>query len=176
MLGSMKSGAEQTMAAVVHRLGDRLARAETDRIGALLELMSRHLERGRLASAAAVGLEAIEACPADPRRRCDALTAIARILLDAEAYDFAAEVAARAIEDGVVAADPVREARARELLGLLLIRRGLFQTARQEFRIAGMRHRAVLDTLSMKRAARRLGDCYRLQGTEEHARDREGPQ
>ena len=162
----MKSGAEQTMAAVVHRLGDRLARAEADRIGALLDLMARHAERGKLASAVAVGLEAAGACSSDPRRRCDAQCAIARILLEAEAHEMAAEIIARAIQDGIVAADPVREARARELQGLLLIARGQFQAARREFRIAGMRHRVVLDTLSMKRAARRIGDCYRLQGSE----------
>ena len=163
MLGAMKTSAEQTMSAVVHRLGGRLADAHVDRIGAMLELMSRHLERGKLTAAVAVGLEAVEASALDPRRRCDALCTLARAMLQAEAHEMAAEVAARAIQDAVVAGDPVREARARELQGLLLMRRGHFQAARQEFRMAGMRHRIALDTISMKRAARRIGDCYRLQ-------------
>jgi tetratricopeptide (TPR) repeat protein len=166
MLAPMKSRAEQTMTAVVHRFDDRLATAGADRIGALLDLMGRHLERGKLASAVAVGLEAAESCPEDPRRRCDAHCALARALLEAEAFEMAAELCAHAIHDAVAAADPVREARARELQGALLTRRGLFHAARQEFRIAGVRHRLALDTLAMKRTARRIGDCYRLQATE----------
>jgi tetratricopeptide (TPR) repeat protein len=176
MLGAMETHAVRTMSAVVHRLGDRLARAESDRAGALVDLMARHMERGKLVAAVAVGLEAIEACAADVRRRCDVLTALARALLEAEAHEMAAEVTSRAIQDAVVGADRAREARARELQGTLLIRRGHFQAARRELRIAGVRHRLALDTLSMKRTARKIGDCYRLQaaaaaasGRPEHA-------
>src|SRR6187200_2748292 len=108
MLGSMKSSSEKQMSAVVHRLGDRLVQANSDRIGALLDLMARHLERGKLPAALAVGLEAVEACAMDPRRRCDALCAMARALLEAEAHEMASELTARAIQDAVVSRDPVR--------------------------------------------------------------------
>jgi tetratricopeptide (TPR) repeat protein len=172
----MKTTSEKTMTAVVHRLGERLASAQSDRIGALLDLMSRHMERGKLPAALAVGLEAVEACGADLRRRCDALCAMARAMIEAEAYEIAAEMSARAIHDAVVCRDGPREARARELQGALLLRRGQHHAARQEFRIAGMHHRQALDTLSMKRAARQIGNCYRLQaaaavagGRPEHA-------
>src|SRR5688572_27192183 len=124
MLGSMKTPSEKTMTAVVHRLGDRLARAQTDRTAALLELMARHLERGKVPAAMTVGLEAIEACGSDLRRRCDALTAMARGLVEAEAHAMASELAARAIHDATACHDLAREARARELQGSLLIRRG----------------------------------------------------
>jgi tetratricopeptide (TPR) repeat protein len=165
MLGPMKTPSEKTMTAVVHRLGDRLARAQTDRIAALLELMARHLERGKVPAAMTVGLEAVEGCATDLRRRCDALTTMARGLIEAEAHEMASELAARAIHDAAVCQDVAREARARELQGSLLLRRGHHALARQEFRIAGMRHRQVRDTLSMKRAARQIGNCYRLQAT-----------
>jgi tetratricopeptide (TPR) repeat protein len=153
------------MTAVVHRLGDRLARAQSDRIGALLDLMARHMERGKVPAAITVGLEAVEASGSDLRRRCDALCAMARALIEAEAYEMAGELAARAIHDAAVCRDTAREARARELQGSLLMRRGHYSAARQEFRIAGLRHRMGLDTLSMKRAARQIGNCYRLQAT-----------
>jgi tetratricopeptide (TPR) repeat protein len=176
MLGSMKTPSERTISAVVHRFGNRLARAQTDRVGALMDLMARHMERGKLPAAVAVGLEAAEACAADLPRRCDALGAVARALLEAEAHEMAGELAARAIQDAVACHDPSREARARELQGSLLLRRGQHQAARREFRIAGLRHRQVVDTLSMKRAARQIGNCYRLQaiaamvsGRPEHA-------
>ena len=165
MLGPMKPASEKTMTAVVHRLGDRLAQAQSDRIGALIDLLARHIERGKLPAAVAVGLEAVAACATDPRRRCDALCAIARALLEAQAYEMAGELVARAIQDAVVCHDLAREARARELQGRLLMQRGHCQPARRDFRIAGLRHRHAQDTLSMKRAARRIGDSYRLQAT-----------
>jgi len=164
MLRPMQTNSEKTMSAVVHRLGARLAEAQTDRTGALLDLVARHQERGKHAAAVAVGLDAVEASAADPIERCDALCGIARSLLAAEAYEMAARVTARAIHDAVTAEDPVREARARELHGLLLSRRGHFQAARQEFRIAGLKHRLARDTLAMKRAAVNIGHSYRHQG------------
>ena len=173
MLGTMNYSSEKQMSAVVHRLGDRLVQANSDRIGALLDLMARHLERGKLPAALAVGMEAVEACAADPRRRCDALCTMARALLEAEAHEMASELTARAIEDAVVSNDPVREARARELQGQLLVRRSQFQAARQEYRIAGLRHRLVCDTLAMKRTARQIGHCYKLQATASAASGRQ---
>jgi tetratricopeptide (TPR) repeat protein len=164
MLRSMQTNTEKTMSAVVHRLGARLAQAEADRTGALLDLMARHQERGKHAAAIAVGLDAVEASSADPLERCDALCGIARSLLAAEAHEMAGRVTARAIHDAVTAEDPVREARARELQGLLLSRRHHFQAARQEFRIAGLKHRLARDTLAMKRAAASIGHSYRHQG------------
>lgn len=161
----MKEHSEKTMTAIAHRLGDRLVRAESDRIGALLDLMGRHLERGRMPAAMAVGLEAVDACASDQPRRCDALSAMARGMIQAEVHEMSGELCARAIHDAVVCRDAGREARARELQGSLLMRRGHYQAARQEFRIAGHRHRQGLDTLSMKRTARQIGDCYRLQAT-----------
>jgi len=115
----MQTNTEKTMSAVVDRLGARLAEAGADRTGALLDLVARHQERGKHGAAVAVGLDAVEASAADPLERCDALCAIARSLLAAEAYEMAARVTARAIHDAVTAEDPVREARARELQGLL---------------------------------------------------------
>lgn len=152
------------MNAVVHGLGRRLALAETDRVGALLDLLARHQERGKHAAAVSVGMEAVEACAGNPRRRSDALVALARSFRAVEAFDLASEVAARAIHDAVVSEDPAREARARELQGTLLTRRGHYRIARQEFRIAGLRHRTARDTLAMKRTARLIADTYRLQG------------
>jgi tetratricopeptide (TPR) repeat protein len=160
----MRFQSEKTMSAVVHRLGSRLASAQADRVGTLLDLVARHQERGKHAAAVSVGLEAVQACVADPRRRCDALCAIARSLLAAEAYDLASEVTARAIHDAATAEDPMREARAREMQGMLLIRRSHFRFARREFRIAGLRHRMARDTIAMKRAATKIGHTYRQQG------------
>jgi hypothetical protein len=159
----MKSSSEKAMSAVVYRLGERLNQAHTDRVSALLDLMARHLERGKLPAALTVGLEAVEACATDPRRRCDALCTMARALVEADAHEMAGELAARAIHDAVTAEDPVREARARELQGLLLTRRGQYQAARQEYRVAGLRYRLARDTLAMKRTAKHIGHCYRLQ-------------
>ena len=159
----MKSTSGKLLTAVVHRLGDRLAEAEGDRVAALLDLVSRRLERGKLAAAVAVGWEAVDACGADPARRCDALCAIAQAMLAAEAYDLAGELAVRAVNDAVAAAQPDREARARELHGQLLLRRGLHAAARKEYRIAGVRHRLARDMLAMKRTAKELGHSYRLQ-------------
>lgn len=161
--GDMKPIPEQTLTAVVHRLGDRLAQAQADRVAALLDLMSRHLERGKLAAAVAVGTGAVEACPGDPGRRCDALCALARAFLAAEAHELAGEVAGRAVHDAEAAGDALREARARELQGLLLLRRGQHALARREYRIAGLRHRQARDTLAMKRATKQIGHSYRLQ-------------
>jgi tetratricopeptide (TPR) repeat protein len=164
MLGAMNTNPETTLTAVVHRLGTRLAEAQSDRVAALLDLMARHLERGKLRSAVGVGFEVVAACSHDPARRCDGLCALARALLGAEAYEMAGEVAARAVHDAVSARDPVREARARELQGALFMHRAHYADARLEFRIAGLRHRQSRDTLAMKRTAKQLGHCYRLQG------------
>lgn len=152
------------MMSLARKLDARLLEAEDDRVGVMLDLASRHHDRGNHADAVAVGVETVDACSDDPRRRSDALRTIARSLLAAEAFDLAAAAAARAIEDAIAAADPVREARAREVQGLLLLRRGHCPDARREYRLAGLRHRLARDTLAMKRAVMNIGHTYRQQG------------
>src|SRR5215207_3245847 len=134
----MNTPSEKTMSAVIHRLGDRLAQAQSDRVGALMDLMARNMERGKVPAVIAVGLEAVEACAQDPRRRSDVLCAMGRALVEAEAYEMAGELAARAIHDAVACHDIALAARARELQGTLLMRRRQYQAAREEFRIAGL--------------------------------------
>jgi tetratricopeptide (TPR) repeat protein len=160
------------MLSVVRKLERRLTQAEGDRIGVLIDLALRHHERGNHVDAVSVALEAVEACADDPRRRSDAQRIIARSLLVAEAYDLAATVAARAIQDAVTAADPGREARAREAQALLLLRRGHHADARREYRLAGLRHRLARDTLAMKRTAMHIGNTYRQQGIAAEASQR----
>jgi tetratricopeptide (TPR) repeat protein len=155
---------EKTMSAAVYQLGERLAQAQADRAGTLLDLAARHQERGNHVGAVSVALDAVEAFAAEPDRRADALCAIARSLLAAEAWDLAGHVMARAIQDAVTAMDPIREAHAREIQGLMLFRRNQFQAARHEFRIAGLRYRMAQDTLAMKRAAKNIANTYRHQG------------
>src|SRR4051812_25799356 len=102
------------MLSVVRKLERRLLQADGDRIGVLIDLALRHHERGNHVEAVSVALEAVDACDDDTRRRSDALRIIARSFCVAEAHDLAGTVAARAIQDAVTAADPGREARARE--------------------------------------------------------------
>jgi len=152
------------MAAVIREFGKRLVEAQADRAGTLLELAARQQERGKHVAAVSVALEAVEAFSSEPGRRSDALCAVARSLLAAEAWDLSGTVMARAIQDSVTAEDPVREAHAREIQGLLLFRRHQFQAARTEYRIAGLRFRMAQDTLAMKRVARNIGHTYKQQG------------
>jgi tetratricopeptide (TPR) repeat protein len=160
------------MLSVVRKLERRLIEAEGDRVGVLVDLALRHQERGTHVDAVSVALEAVEACDDDPRRRSDALRTIARSLLAAGAHDLAATVAARAIQDAVTAADPGREARAREAQALMLLRRGHHAEARREYRLAGLRHRLARDTLAMKRTAMNIGNTYRHQGIAAEASQR----
>jgi tetratricopeptide (TPR) repeat protein len=152
------------MQSAVRSLERRLIHAESDRVGAMLDLATRHLERGNHEGAVTVGLETVEACAGDPLRRSDALRIVARSLFAAEAYELAATSAARAVQDAIAASDPTREARAREVQAALLMRRGRFREARAEFRIAGQRHRIARNTLAMKRTALSIGHSYRAQG------------
>jgi tetratricopeptide (TPR) repeat protein len=152
------------MQTVVHKLEKRLQQAEADRVGVMLDLASRQQDRGNHVESVTVGLDAADACVGDPRRRSDALRTVARSLFAAEAYGLAATAAARAIEDAIATADLSREARAREVQAMLLMRRGHFKEAREQYRVAGQRHRLARDTLAMKRAAMNIGHTYRAQG------------
>lgn len=152
------------MQPVVQKLQQRLLEAESDRLGVMLDLAGRHQERGHHVDAVTVGLEAVDAAGGDPQRRSDALRIVARSLFAAEAYELAAIAAARAIEDAIVAGDDLRQARAREAMAALLMRRGHFREARTQYRLAGRRHRLSRETLAMKRTAMSIGHTYRAQG------------
>jgi tetratricopeptide (TPR) repeat protein len=152
------------MLSVVRTLDSRLTDALADRPGALLELAARHLERGKHVSAVTVALDAVEACVGSPSRRSQALCIGARALAALEANDHARDLAARAIVEAVQAEDPALEAQAREVQAKLLMRRGHFQAARDEYRIAGLRQRLCGTTAGMKRMAFGIGETYRQQG------------
>jgi tetratricopeptide (TPR) repeat protein len=160
------------MLSVVQKLDSRLLEAESDRVGVLLDLAARHHDRGNLAEAVTVGLEAVEACADDPRRRSDAHRIVARSLLAAEDYEQAGAAISRAIADAVAESDPAREARARDVQGTLFLRRGRFREAREQYRLAGLRHRLARDTLAMKRSALNIGHSYRAQGIASEASHR----
>ena len=172
MLGTFRNAGSQ-MLSVVQKFEKRLLQAEGDRVGVLLDLAVRHHDRGNHIDAVAVGLEAMAGCADDPRRRSDALRTVARSCFAAEAYDLAATAIERAIADAVAAADPAREARAREVQGTLLMRRGRFREARAQYRLAGRRHRLARDTLAMKRSALSIGHTYRAQGIAAEASHRQ---
>lgn len=152
------------MLSVVRKLESRLAQAESDRPAALLDLADRHLQRGKHVSAVAVALDAAQACADSPARRSLAFCIAARALMALEANDNARDLASRAIVEAVRADDPILEARAREVLARLLMRRGHFPLARHEYRLAGLRYRLCARPLEMKRMALGIGDSYRQQG------------
>jgi len=152
------------MQSVVRRLESRLVAAEADRPGALLDLAARHFERGKHVSAVTVALDAAEASSGNPSRRSQAYCIGARALMAMEANDNARDLAARAIAEAVQADDPVLEARAREVQATLLMRRGHFPLARDEYRIAGLRDRLTGSTVDMKRMTMGVANSYRQQG------------
>lgn len=152
------------MQSVVRKLESRLAAAEADRDGALLDLAARHFERGKHVSAVTVALDAVEACPGNPARRSQAYCIGARALVAMEANDNARDLAARAIVEAAHADDPVLEARAREVQASLHMRRGHFPLARDEYRIAGLRYRLAGCAIETKRMAMGIANSYRQQG------------
>jgi len=84
-----------------------------------------------------------------------------------KASELAQVTAEQAIADALAAADPLREANARSVLGVILADRGCTREARRSFRTAALRYREIGDELRLKKASSNIGHTYRAQGNVE---------